>query len=78
MGVCVCVGHKLDSSCHECVFEGINALKGIQMGDRDDDGAVLYAVAQGCFMCLLACVFACLFTCMHVCYVDRECESQRG
>lgn len=44
------MGHKLGSSCHECLFEGINALKIIQMGDRDDDGAVLYGVAQGCFV----------------------------
>lgn len=44
------MGHKLGSSCHECLFEGINALKRIQMGDRDDDGAALYGVAQGCFV----------------------------
>lgn len=55
---CACVGHKL---CHECLFEGMTALKRIQMGDRDDDGAVLYGVAQGCFVCLVIYLCACVF-----------------
>lgn len=36
----MCVVHKLGSSCHECLFEGLTALKRIQMGDRDDDSAL--------------------------------------
>lgn len=49
---------------YECLFEGVNAFKRIQMGDGDDDGAVLYGVAQGCFVCLLVCVLLC---CPRVC-----------
>ena len=49
MCVCVYVGYKFGSSCHECLFEGEAALKIIQMGDRDDDGA-LYSVAWGFYV----------------------------
>lgn len=32
---------------YEFLFEGVNAFKRIQMGDRDDDGAALYRAALG-------------------------------
>lgn len=35
---------------YEFLFEGVNAFKRIQMGDRDDDGAALYRVALGRFL----------------------------
>lgn len=34
---------------YEFLFEGENAFKRIQMGDRNDDGAALYRVALGRF-----------------------------
>lgn len=73
----VCVCHKLGSSCHERLFEGITALKRIQMGDGDDDGA-LYGVA--CGVCVRLVVHLCtrLLACICVCYVNRECVSERG
>lgn len=50
---------------YECLFEGVNAFKRIQMGDGDDDGAVLHSLAQGCFVLLLVCV--CLHARLTVC-----------
>lgn len=57
---------------YEFLFEGVNAFKRIQMGDRGDDGAALYRVALGRFFfaCGLMCAaFACrvLLCCPRVC-----------
>lgn len=64
--MCVCVCATSFSSCHECLFEGIHTLKRIQMGDRDDDGAVLYGVAVGCFVRLFVCVSVYMSVCVCV------------
>lgn len=58
--MCVCGPQVV---CHECLFEGMTAFKRIQMGDRDDDGAVLYGVAQSGFVRLV--MYFC--ECLHVC-----------
>lgn len=56
MCVCVCVRACMrarvcvcgeEGGMYEFLFEGVNAFKRIQMGDRDDDGAALYRVALG-------------------------------
>lgn len=52
--VCACAwgGH---------LFEGANAFKRIQMRNRDNGGAVLYATtALEGFVCLLVCVSVCV------------------
>lgn len=69
---CGCVGHKL---CHECLFEGITALKRIQMGDRDDDGAVTVRSSSG-LLCVPGHVLMC--NAYMFVYADRECASHRG
>lgn len=50
--VCACVHVRrggVQVGMFEFVFEGENAFKRIQMGDRDYDGAALYKVALGRF-----------------------------
>lgn len=63
-----------------CIFEGINTFKRIQMGDGDEDGALLHSVAQGCFVylrvCLLACSLACVCCCPQV-SLSGGCQGQR-
>lgn len=65
----LCVCHKLGSSCHERLFEGITALKRIQMGDGDDDGA-LYGVACG-GLCAIGRAFMHAPVSLYLCLLRR-------
>lgn len=70
MCLCVRAGHKLD--CVNVSLKESLLLKGIQMGDRVDDGAVLYSAALGCFAHSLVCA---ALACSRV---VQECVTQWG
>lgn len=63
---------RLVFSPHKCLFEGVTALKRIQMGDRDDDGA-LHSVACGFYVHLFMILCACLLACTFFFYAEHKC-----